>query len=91
MITILAADNTFASVPIIAVTSTSVDVNPALNIGTGMDKVAPGQLMMVSKGTATTLVQVTSISAGTGRINFNIGDSLNLNQTAAAVSATSPS
>jgi prepilin-type N-terminal cleavage/methylation domain-containing protein len=85
MITILTVDNTFNDVPVTAMTSTSVDVNPGLNIGTGMDRVAPGQLVMVSKGSATTLVQVTSISAGAGRINFATGDSLNLNQTGGAV------
>jgi prepilin-type N-terminal cleavage/methylation domain-containing protein len=85
MINILHADNTFNSVPVTAVASTSIDVNPGLNIGAGQDRVAPGQLMMITKGTATTLVQVTSINAGSGRINFAPGDSLNLNQTAGGV------
>jgi hypothetical protein len=40
---------------------------------------------MVLKQTATTLVQVTAVNAGTRVISFATGDSLRLNQTAAAV------
>lgn len=85
MITILTADNNFTDVGLTAVTSTSVDVDPSVNIGSGIDRVIPGQLMMVYKGSATTLAQVTAVNAGAGRISFDPGDSLNLNQTASGV------
>jgi hypothetical protein len=84
-ITILTADNTFTDIGLTAVTSDSVDVAAAVNIGAGIDRVIPGQLMMVLKGTGTTLVQVTAVDAGARRITFAVGDSLNLNQTALAV------
>jgi hypothetical protein len=85
MITILTADNNFVEVGLTAVTSTSVDVDPAVNIGAGIDRVIPGQLMMVLKGSTTTLVQVTAVNAGSRRITFGTGDSLGLNQSAAGV------
>jgi type II secretory pathway pseudopilin PulG len=90
VLTILSADNNFTDIPLSAVSSTSVTVadkdhgGPA-DIGTGIDRVIPGQLMMVLKQTATTLVQVTAVNAGTRVISFATGDSLRLNQTAAAV------
>jgi hypothetical protein len=67
------------------VSSTSIDVVASVNIGTGVDRVSPGQLMMVSKGSTTTLVQVTAVNSATRRITFLAGDSLNLNQTAGGV------
>jgi hypothetical protein len=85
IITILTADNNFTDVPVTAVSSTSVTVDPGLNIDDGMDRVIAGQLMMILKGTATTLVQVTSVNGGTGQISFQTGDSLNLNQTGAGI------
>ena len=85
MITILTADNNFVEVGLTAVTSTSVDVIASVNIGTGIDRVIPGQLMMVLKGSTTTLVQVTAVDAGSRRITFASGDSLKLNQVAAGV------
>jgi hypothetical protein len=85
IITILTADNNFVEVGLTAMTSTSVTVVASVNIGTGMDRVIPGQLMMVLKGSNTTLVQVTAVSAGTRQITFATSDSLNLNQTAAGV------
>ncbi len=50
MITILTADNNFIDVGVAAVSSTSVDVVASVNIGTGVDRVSPGQLMMVMQG-----------------------------------------
>jgi len=84
-ITILTADNTFTDVGLTAVTSTSVDVVASVDIGSGPDRVTPGQLMMVTKGSATTLVQVTAVNASTRRITFAASDSLNLNQTTAGL------
>jgi prepilin-type N-terminal cleavage/methylation domain-containing protein len=83
-ITVLMADNNFTNVGLTAVTSTSVIVDPAHNIGTGPDRVTPGQLMMVTKGSFTTLVQVTQVDAAARRLTFAAGDSLKLNQPDAA-------
>jgi hypothetical protein len=55
-------------------------VNPAVDIGTGVDRVVPGQLIMLEKGSYAVLVQVTSIDAAAHKIFFATGDSLKLNQ-----------
>jgi prepilin-type N-terminal cleavage/methylation domain-containing protein len=89
VITVLMADNTFLNVPLSAVATTTVDLatvangGPA-NIATGPDRVSTGQLMMISKGSFTTLVQVTAVNTTTRRLTFANGDSLNLNQSGAA-------
>jgi Tfp pilus assembly protein PilW len=80
IITILTADNNFTDVPVAAVSSNYVDVTTATDIGSGMDRVIAGQLLMVIKGAATTLVEVTDVNASSRRITFNSGDALNLNQ-----------
>jgi type II secretory pathway pseudopilin PulG len=85
MITILTADNNFTDVALTAVTSTSVDVSPAVDIGAGIDRVIAGQLMMVYKGSTTTLVQVTAVDPVSRRISFGTGDSLRLNQTGGGI------
>jgi prepilin-type N-terminal cleavage/methylation domain-containing protein len=97
IITILTADNNFTDVNVSAVSDTSVTVAAGIDIGTGVDRVIEGQLMMVLKGTATTLVQVTGVNSGTRVITFGAGDSLNLNQTSddlvgnlAALNAVAP-
>lgn len=89
VITILMADNTFTDIPLTAVTSTSVTVALKTADGedidlTGPDRVIPGQLMMIEKGSISTLVQVTAVNTGTRRLTFGAGDSLNLNQTVGA-------
>jgi hypothetical protein len=81
MITILTADNNFTDVELSAVSSTSVTVADDVDIGEGVDRVIAGQLMMILKGSTTTLVQVTDVNPDTGVISFDGGDSLNLNQT----------
>jgi prepilin-type N-terminal cleavage/methylation domain-containing protein len=80
IITILTADNNFTDVPVAVVNNNYVDVTAATDIGTGVDRVVAGQLLMVSKGAVTTLVQVTAVNAATRRITFAASDSLNLNQ-----------
>ena len=85
IITILTADNNFTDVPVAAVTSNYVDVTAATNIGTGVDRVIPGQLLMVIKGAATTLVEVTDVVAASRRIKFDGSDSLNLNQNGGSI------
>jgi type II secretory pathway pseudopilin PulG len=85
VLTILAADNNFTDIGVTAINATSATVVPTVNIGTGVDRVIPGQLMMILKGSATTLVQVTSVNAGTRQISFAAGDSLRLNQTGGGI------
>lgn len=84
VIVTLGADNTFLDVPLTAMTSTTVDVAAGPNIATGPDKIVPGQLMMVQKGSVTTLLEVTAVNTATRRLTFANGDSLNLNQSSAA-------
>lgn len=84
IVTVLMADNTFGDVAITAATSTTVDVTAAVNIATGVDRVVPGQLMMVEKGSVALLLQVTSVDTGNRRLTFADNDSLNLNQPIAA-------
>lgn len=87
VVSVLMADNTFLNVALSAVTNNSVDIAGganAPNIASGPDRVIPGQLMMITKGSRTTLVQVTAVDTSTRRLTFANGDSLNLNQSGAA-------
>jgi hypothetical protein len=92
VITTLAVDGAFSlpgggAVGITRITNNSVDIVPAVNITNGgPDDLVAGDLLMVSKGTNTALVQVTSIAAQ--RVNFAAGDSLNLNQNGAGSNGT---
>jgi hypothetical protein len=67
-----------------------------VNIASGPDRVTPSQLMMVSKGSHTTLVQVTAVNPASRVLTFSSGDSLQLNQptaqsgTLAALNAAAP-
>ena len=88
IITILTADNNFTDVPLAAVASNSVDVTTATNIGSGVDRVIAGQLLMVIKGATTTLVEVTDVNATLRRITFASTDSLNLNQNGTGIVGT---
>jgi type II secretory pathway pseudopilin PulG len=83
-ITVLMADNAFLDIALSGVANTSVVVVPGTNLSTGPDRVTPGQLMLISKGSSNTLVQVTAVDAGARRLTFADGDSLNLNQSGAA-------
>jgi hypothetical protein len=84
VITVLMADNTFLNVGTTAVGATFVDVEAGIDLAAGADRVVPGQLIMIVKGTLTTLVEVTGVNAADRRLTFAAGDSLNLNQPAAA-------
>lgn len=84
VVTILMADNTFLNVPLTATTATSVDVAAGPDLANGPDRVTAGQLMMVSKGSVTTLLQVTDVNLTSRRLIFADNDSLNLNQSGAA-------
>jgi hypothetical protein len=92
----LMADNAFLDVGITATTATTVNVAVGPVLDTGPDRVLAGQLMMISKGSLNTLVQVTSVDYGSRRLTFADGDSLRLNQsgaqtgTLAALNATAP-
>jgi prepilin-type N-terminal cleavage/methylation domain-containing protein len=89
VVTVLMADNAFLEVPMTAVTDTTVTVatafsnGTAINIATGPDRVVAGQLMLISKGSWNTLVQVTNVNTTSRVLTFANNDSLRLNQTAA--------
>jgi type II secretory pathway pseudopilin PulG len=92
----LAADSSFNAVALtaVALNPTSIDVDPAVNIATGPDRVLPGQLIMVKKGVYAILLQVTSVVTASHRIFFATSDSLNLNQynaTAGSITALNAS
>jgi hypothetical protein len=80
IVTVLMADNTLNSVRCTAVNGTSVTLGGTVNIATGPDRVTPGDLMMITKGSLSTLVQVTSVNAGARQLIFAAADSLRLNQ-----------
>lgn len=84
VIVTLSADNTFLNVPMTAHTATTITIGPGPNLTSGPDVVVAGQLMMVMKGSVTTLLQVTAVDTTTRVLTFADGDSLNLNQSAAA-------
>jgi prepilin-type N-terminal cleavage/methylation domain-containing protein len=85
-ITTLAADSTFNDIQLTAraADGTDITVVATVNIGTGPDRVVPGQLIMLEKGVYAILVQVTSIDAAAHKIYFAANDSLKLNQHTAA-------
>jgi type II secretory pathway pseudopilin PulG len=78
-ITVLMADNILSGIEVDQVTPTSVDVDEAIDLESGPTKVAAGQLIMVTKGSCSTLVQVTDLLPN-GKIMFSASDSMNLNQ-----------
>jgi len=83
MITTLAADSTFTHVALKSLaTDGTIVVDPAVDISTGPDKVMPGQLIMLEKGSYSVLMQVTAIDGPARRITFGTSpqDSLNLNK-----------
>jgi hypothetical protein len=89
VITVIAADSAFDQVRLtgfVAATGATdpyVTVQAAVNITNGgVDDVEPGDLMMLTKGSASSLAQVTRVVSQ--RMYFDRGDSLLLNQTAAA-------
>ncbi len=84
MITMIAADSAFDQVRLtsFAADGSNVRVDPAVNITNGgADDIEAGDLIMLSKGSNSSLVQVTSVNGQ--QLFFADGDSLNLNQSAA--------
>jgi prepilin-type N-terminal cleavage/methylation domain-containing protein len=84
VVSIIMADNDFLDAPLTAVANTQVTVAAAAFIGAGPARLAEGQLMMISKGSANTLVQVTSVDVAARVLRFAGNDSMNLNQAGAA-------
>jgi prepilin-type N-terminal cleavage/methylation domain-containing protein len=89
MITFIASDSAFDQKQLtgVAANALSIAVNPNGTNGAnitngGADDVVPGDLLMLTKGSTSTLAQVSRVVNQT--IFFDPGDSLNLNQTAAA-------
>ncbi len=84
MLTIVAADSAFERVRLtaFALNGRTATINPAVNITNGgPDDVEPGDLLMLSKGRDSLLVQVTAVNNQV--LTFAAGDSLNLNQSSA--------
>ena len=93
VITFILADGAFLStisdydVNLTALGPSSMTVDPTVDISNGgADDLHAGDLIMLMKGTSTTLVQITSLPTGSNNqtANFGATDSLNLNQTTAA-------
>lgn len=84
VLSVMMADNSFTDISLTAITPTTVTIAAGPNLGTGPDKVSVGQLMMVTKSSTTTLVQVTAVDLAARKLTFAAGDSLNLNQPSAA-------
>jgi hypothetical protein len=92
IITILASDSSFSNVDLDNVSDTTMQVKlpctlPVVCNGTnitdgGADDLIEGQLIMLVKGSVSTLVQITGLSGQTA--TFANGDSLGFNQTTAA-------
>jgi type II secretory pathway pseudopilin PulG len=97
VITILAADSSFSNVDLDDITDTTMRVKlpcvaPAtcngINITDGgADDLVAGQLIMLVKGSVSTLVEITGLSGQTA--TFANGDSLGLNQSTAAAGSLS--
>ena len=97
MITTLAADSSFDTVPlrsfaadgrsiVVANFGATAPLHPSGHDITGgdtSDNIRPGDLIMLTKGAASALVQVSSVSGQT--INFAANDSLRLNQGASVI------
>lgn len=84
VLTMLMADNAFLDVALTSVNNSSVVVAAGPDIENGPDRVTAGQLMLISKGSFNTLVQVTQVNVLTRTLTFADDDSLNLNQSGAA-------
>jgi type II secretory pathway pseudopilin PulG len=84
VVSLLMSDNSFMDVGVTATGTTFVRVAAGPNLGAGADRLVNGQLMMISKGSFNTLVQLTTFDVATRRLNFANNDSLNLNKSGAA-------
>lgn len=84
VITVLMADNAFLDVGLTATATSQVTVAAGPDLANGPDRVVPGQLMLIKKGSSNTLVQVTAVNTTSRVLTFANGDSLRLNQSGAA-------
>jgi prepilin-type N-terminal cleavage/methylation domain-containing protein len=86
VITILAADNLFGDVSIVAIAADSqsaiihenTDISDDPDVAS--DNLRPGDLLMIQKGVMSSLVQVTDVNGQTIRFDPGAGDPLGLNQ-----------
>lgn len=83
VLSVLMADNAFLDIGLTAVADSSVVVAAGPVLDAGPDRVTPGQLMLISKGSFNTLVQVTEVDVPARRLTFADGDSMRLNQSLA--------
>jgi type II secretory pathway pseudopilin PulG len=83
VLTVLMADNSFMEINLTGVADSSVVVAAGPDLANGADRVMPGQLMLISKGSFNTLVQVTAVDNAARRLTFADNDSLKLNQSQA--------
>ena len=84
MVWIIAADSAFERVRLtrFAPNGRFIEVDPAINITDGgPDDVRPGDLIMLTKGSASILLQVTEVAGQ--QLKFENGDSMRVNQSAA--------
>jgi type II secretory pathway pseudopilin PulG len=80
VVTVMMADNAFLDVTMTAMTNTTVTIAAGPDLAAGPDRVIEGQLMMISKLSVNTLVQVTDVDAANRVLTFAANDSLLLNQ-----------
>ena len=83
MMWIVAADSAFERVPLVKFSPNGrfIEIHPSVNITDGgPDDLHPGDLIMLTKGSASILLQVTQISGQ--ELKFENGDSMNINQSA---------
>jgi hypothetical protein len=83
VVSVLMADNDFLEVGVTDMGASFVIVAPGPNLGAGPTRVVEGQLMLISKQSVNTLVQVTNVDVAARRLTFADGDSLNINQSQA--------
>lgn len=85
MVWLVAADSAFERVPLsrFAPTGRSIEIHSSVNITDGgPDDLHAGDLIMLTKGSASVLLQVTT-EPTSQEVRFDTGDSMNMNQSAA--------
>ena len=81
MITTLAVDSAFESIAPASLAADNMKITSVPISGNVATEINPGDLLMIVKGSASTLVEVTNIDANNKTVNFSSPDSLSLNQT----------
>jgi hypothetical protein len=83
MFWVIAADSAFERVPLVRFSPNGrfIEITPLVNITDGgPDDVHPGDLIMLTKGSASVLLQVTEVDGQ--QLKFATGDSMRMNQSA---------